>query len=31
VEQQRMTASRRECSSPLEYWNSDSGFKQVKG
>jgi hypothetical protein len=29
VEAQRMTACRRDCISPMQYWNSDSGFKQV--
>ena len=24
-----MTACRRDCTSPLDYWNSDNGFKQV--
>jgi hypothetical protein len=29
VEAQRMTACRRDQISPLDYWGSDSGFKQV--
>ena len=29
VEAQRMTACRRDCMSPFDLWNSDSGFKQV--
>jgi hypothetical protein len=29
LETQRMTACRRDCMSPLDFWNSDTGFKQV--
>jgi hypothetical protein len=29
VEAQRMTACRRDCISPLDFWGSDAGFKSV--